>query len=152
MNSYDKDSKKAKTLIAFAATTKSKDKTSLKYTGPVNLKNLIEKQFKEKSFCAANGEAILFRDNSDTEYKNILLIGLGDAKGISLESVRSTSANAYKKLAAEKLCSASILFDSLSGFLKSESDTAQAMTEGLSLAAYKYDDNLSKEKKKEIKS
>ncbi|MBI2485081.1 leucyl aminopeptidase [Candidatus Uhrbacteria bacterium] len=109
-------------------------------TGSVNkaLGGLLEKLMKEEQFNGGQRETLLVRTGGVIPGSRVLLVGLGERKDFSLETVREVSAAAYntaKKLGARRVVS--ILHGAGAGKL-SALLCAKAQTEGVRLAEYEF--------------
>ncbi len=110
-------------------------------TGAINkaTNGLIGKIWKEEGFGGKSGESILIRTEGIIPAKRVMVVGLGKKENFGMEAVREAAAvsfEAAKKLGLKKIVS--ILHGAGWGNLK-PIDSAQAMAEGVYLAAYQFD-------------
>lgn len=137
------------TLVLFAtsasgAANKSKKnaKGESKPTAKLNdasAMKILSSYLQDGLIAGKKKEVQFFRGLSVAGSKNLLTVGLGDSP--DHEAIRQAAAAAYKALAANKVKSATFLLDGISN-----KDLVHALTEGLVLAAYKFDELKSKTK------
>jgi leucyl aminopeptidase len=89
-------------------------------------------------------KGLLFRNNSASEYKNILVVGRGPEK--DKESFRRLAATVLQSLKANKLVESAIHLEGLGASGKAAGDVVEAITEGLLLTAYEFKDYKTKAK------
>ncbi|MFH1433619.1 MAG: leucyl aminopeptidase, partial [Candidatus Uhrbacteria bacterium] len=100
---------------------------------------LLHKVWKEEGFKGKTGESILIRTEGILPAKRVLVVGLGIKDKFGMEAVRDATAvsfEAAKKLGLKKIVT--MLHGAGWGGLH-PTDAAQAMAEGVYLAAYQYD-------------
>ncbi|RME16586.1 MAG: leucyl aminopeptidase [Bdellovibrio sp.] len=140
------------TLVLFIP-QKSSSKTSKKEATlnlaslPKEIVNFINSAQKETDFEGKSKETRLFRQTQLGSFENVLLIGLGQEKKISLESLRVAAATAEKSLESNKLKSATFFVDNLTKYVKKATNAAHALTEGVLLSAYQFDKFFSEKPK-----
>ncbi len=143
------------TLVLFVTQPKSESKDANKaplcHNLPADLKKLFNEAVADKVLTGAPGEPVLFRNNPNLGYKHILFLGLGAWDGEDPEILRSVGGTLEGVVTAGKLSSVTLdlstIDDSISG------THLQALTEGIGLASYRFEELMSakKEKPKESK-
>lgn len=109
-------------------------------TGAVNkaLGGLLVKLMKEEAFKGQLGQTLLARTEGLISARRVLVVGLGKKEDFTPETVREASAGSYNAIRAMKPKKVvSILHGAGHGGFASK-DCAQAMIEGLRLAAYTF--------------
>jgi len=103
-------------------------------------------------FKAEDGSTAIVYGNAKTGAKRILLLGLGEKKKATLDTVRNAAAIAAKKAVALKAGSVALaLHGTLAGRLGLES-LARAIAEGTYLGSYRYDEYVTQSKNGRLKS
>lgn len=82
------------------------------------------------------------------EYKGFANTAIVAVPKASIEDIRSAAAAAYQLMAANKFSHFALDFDSLAKATKKSDEAAEAVTEGVLLSAYSFDDHKEKPKKK----
>ena len=90
------------------------------------------------SLTGAAAESVLFRE-ANLGARHILCIGLGDSKSIDTETVRQAAAAACAGAKSAKAKKIAIAVDTIPSGVSTE-NALQALTEGLSLAAYAFNE------------
>ena len=103
------------------------------------------------SISGAAAESVLFR-NVGIGARHVLSIGLGDLKSFDGESVRQAAAAACAGAKSAKAKKVAIAFDSLPATGLNSEAVVQALTEGLSLASYAFNDYKTGKKDEGIES
>lgn len=133
---------KNQSLILFAFENES---------APCNLsqhKNLI-KQAKSEGFKAKENSTVILHPRSGSPAKQVILVGLGEKKKLTGETIRRASASAIKKVLSLSQKSVSILSPSVLNDIQKE---VYAVSEGTFLSGYKFDKYITANKDaKEIK-
>ncbi len=144
---------KSQCLVLFASSTGSKmsPQISLDIKGKElsGALALIQKSFSEKRFKGAAKDSVFFRDVNVSGFESMMVVGLGDKKDISEETIRSAGAIVTKTLTKEKMLSATVAIESLRRLTSDAAGSGRALSEGLLLASYKYDELKSKPKGEE---
>ena len=102
----------------------------------------ISKAIKVDSFKGGFGKSIELYGSSNIE--KLLLLGLGDKKEFSSDKLRGIAANIVRNIESKKITS--VCIDSKS-FKLSNSEFAQAFSEGILLGQYNFSDYKSKKQK-----
>ena len=124
-------------LIVLTATSKD-DKPTFGSHWNKNTKESLLSLRSGKSFKGEKGERVLFNDSEGKEY---LALGLGEKSKLNSEALRKEMAKLFSGL-SKKVTSLTLNLDGLKvGNLE---ETANAVVEGMELAAYKYQKHLSK--------
>ncbi len=89
-------------------------------------------------------KGLLFRNNTASEFKNILVVGRGPEK--DKETFRRLAATIYQSLKTNKLFESAIHIEGLGASGKTAGDVVEALTEGLLLTAYEFKDYKTKPK------
>lgn len=132
---------------------KAKDKKTEKKApiiGPCsnNVKSLLASS---SEVTGKNKETVLFRNAKCDGFNYVLSVGLGDKSKFTLETLRQATAAALKELNSAKIESASFLVSSLAPTRGKKDQLAQALTEGLILTSYSFDELKKDKEKKEGK-
>ncbi len=136
------------TWVTFVAKAKADKKSSLNYLDK-ELAALIGDSIEEKAFSGDKKETLFYRNIDNGAAKHLLVVGLGEKP--NGESVRSAAGTVYSQLKSAKIKSAVIDLESLVKVVGDAAGTAQALTEGLILSDYVFDDFKNMKKKKEDK-
>ena len=117
------------TLVVLAAKdSKSSKPVSGKLSAGV-LK-LLDSAQTDGGFSGDKKESLFFRAANVDGFKNILFVGLGDAKTLTGESLRNTGATIFNALKGNKVTSAGISADSFLKLFKDPAQAVQALVEG----------------------
>ncbi|PIU00253.1 MAG: leucyl aminopeptidase [Bdellovibrionales bacterium CG10_big_fil_rev_8_21_14_0_10_45_34] len=135
-------------LIVFCGQKSSSDKAKAKkskselvlHGGTRQLNQRIQESFEVGRFKAKPGEVLMWRGLTNELAQNLLAVGLGEESEFELETLRRSAGCAYRALDKEKLKSATVSVESLTGFSKNLNGIGQALSEGLVLASYAYVD------------
>ena len=136
------------TLVVFSAQTKKitkkgkekKEETTTSLSFPKALPTTL-KTFLQDNSEVATGAALqttLFRNANVDGFTNVLAVGLGEGKKVTTETLRQAAAQAYKSLVAERIESATLLFESAALISKNDL-AAKVIAEGTALASYSFD-------------
>ena len=128
-------------FVVFAGLTKGKLKT---FCECEETTALVEKYYKNKAFCAEEGATLFLRGANADGYENILLVGLGDNKDMTLKRLRVATAKAYRALRTNKQDAATFCLASLSGYDFKGAELGYVLTEAVELTNYKYTELLTK--------
>jgi leucyl aminopeptidase len=137
---------KSEALVVFVS--KKATKTEKKATAPTVLVEGVSKALEGKVAAAAESgtitgaaqEAVLFRDTHFSGTKHLIVVGLGDSKGLTAETLRQSAAQAAAQIKSAKIKTAAIAVDSIAHTALSAETITQAVTEGLLLAAYGFNE------------
>ena len=138
-----KTSQSGTVLVAFAinAVKGKSDSLKLSHSGlTARLKSAIE----NKELSSRAQEAVSFRDIQFEGFRHVVVVGLGEK--IDAESLRQTAATILGAVQGLKAKSACIYFDGIPHGKKDAPALLQALTEGLILSDYKFDELKSKKK------
>ncbi len=130
------------TLVLFAYQNDKKTNCDLKGTGFTAVGSKI------KGDVGAKGTTF-FRSADVEGFENVLVIGLGEKKKVTENSLRTASAQAIRVLKKEKVVSAAFAIQTVRALTKNAEGAGRAITEGILLAGYKYDALKSKKKEEE---
>lgn len=118
-----------------------------------SLFRLSEQVFQNKIFKAGENDTLFLPCVNVGKYTHILLVGLGETKKPHLEVFRRAAARAYRELEKNSLSTAEVDLSFCVGFSHILSDVARALSEGFTLAHYKFDGLQEKQKdKKPVKN
>jgi len=118
--------------------TKVLDKLSAELNA--KLKGAIEQLFKLGDFKAKQGTTAIVYGNELIAAKRVLLVGLGDKKKATLDTVRMAAANAANKAVQMKVKTLSLALHRAFGGKLDLSAMGQAMAEGTYFGSYRYDE------------
>ncbi|MES2856309.1 MAG: leucyl aminopeptidase [Bdellovibrionota bacterium] len=94
----------------------------------------------EGAISGGVNEAVLFRDTMLSGARHLLVVGLGEAKAMTHETLRQAAATAVNSLKGSKVKSVAFAMDSLPHNTLPADLTVQALTEGALLATYAFTD------------
>ncbi len=91
-----------------------------------------------------HGDSLFFRQYARKEqnqqgFTNLLLVGLGDAKRVTHETIRRASATAFKNLKANSVKSVTIAVETLPLTAKNKEENLRAVFEGFYLSEYTFE-------------
>lgn len=134
---FSADNEETGTLVVFA----TPGKKSVSVAGAEKeVSLLVSEAHTNEAFAAGVKEALFFRNSYVGGFKHLLVVGLGESKEITNETLRQAGAVVYGQLKAAKVKDSTVHVDSLVKYAKPATDGLQAFTEGLLLAEYNYDD------------
>lgn len=142
---------KNQTLVLFVDTEKKPWQAD---AAPKELQGFCRDLSKEQSKSSLKNGLLLRNCNLDG-YANLLLFPTekggdkGDGKDHGKENVRRLAAKVYSSIKSNQLPRVDILVDSVSSKKLSTESATEALTEGLHLSAYEFNDLKSKDKKSE---
>ena len=100
----------------------------------------------KNDFSGKEGESLLLYTNNK-KIRRLLLVGLGESKKFTTEKLRRASAVASKRAKRVKCASLLIHFPNVNDLLnEATEEIATALTEGVLLSLYKYDNYITKPK------
>jgi len=143
------------TLVLFVTQPKSEVSSSNKSLHcqglPQELKKVFSELIADKILTGAEGESLFLRNESVLGFKHVLFYSIGAWDGENHETLRSAGGSLEGILNTHKITSALLGLDSLGDTLSP--NMLQALTEGLSLASYRFNELMSpkKETPKETK-
>lgn len=138
------------TLVVFFTKDKKSSKAVSGKLSP-EMSKLVATAVDDVGFSGDKKESVFYRQCGVDGYKNVLLIGLGDATKVNGESIRAAASLCLGALKGHKLTSAGVSADSLFKSVKSPEMALQAFAEGVGLSAYDFPDFKSKAKKEDDK-
>lgn len=147
LHSKDINTLSGQTLVVFSKANPAKDKPA-KITHAETAKAL-QTSLDEKLISGAAGEVISFREARFLGFRNVISIGLGTEAKLTEEIVRQAGAALCKEIKALKTTEVFVNFDGLTGAKAALAGYLQAFVEGLTLAAYSFDELKSTAKKTE---
>ncbi len=140
------------TLVVFASTT-GKDKKII-----TNLKSLSKEVLNSLSQIAADSpfkgnpnDVLFLRGNGFEKFKNLLLVGYGDAKKAGHEDIRKAAAIALKALKANGIFDSVLALESIPFSAKDKDAKITALFDGFYLADYSSDLFKSQRDEKTVK-
>ncbi len=133
---------KCPTLIVFSKASSQKEKLAEITHKELN-KSLAE-AIQDKHITGKHCEIILYREMNFQGYRHVIVIGLGKSSDINHEKIRQASASAYDAVKSLKSAEAAFHFDGITTSLKDSSSYIKAVTEGLHLASYSFEQFKSK--------
>jgi len=104
----------------------------------------IERLIKLGDFKGSEGTSTVLYDSSATGARRVLLVGLGERKDVTIDKLRDAAAMAAGKGAGLKAANIGLVLHSAAGNKFDPADTAQAITEGIYLGSYSYDEFVTK--------
>lgn len=129
------------TLVVFTFATSQKE-SPVKVT-PADLLKKYDSLVKEKSLAGKALETVVVRATDYHGFQNVVFVGLGEEKKLDHEHVRQGAAAAFEAIKALKTKEAAIYFDKVSA-ARDLAANVKALTEGLLLASYTFDQLKSK--------
>jgi leucyl aminopeptidase len=119
------------------------------------VRNRLDPLLDTKDFKGKEDETVVLYTEGRIAARRLMLVGLGEAKKLTLEKIRRAAATAAKKTQSLKLRSLGVEFPEATTITatvkESVQDIAQALTEGASLALYRFDKYFTEKKEKETK-
>lgn len=138
------------TLVLFVSQPKVESNSSKKlpicHKLPKELKVAFQEAIDDKALTGALGEALFLRNQSVASFKHTLFICLGAWNGQDHEVVRVAGGFLEAAMNTHKITSALIDMESLGDEVAP--DWVRAITEGLQLASYRFDELISNKKDK----
>ncbi|MBX2995434.1 MAG: leucyl aminopeptidase [Bdellovibrionaceae bacterium] len=135
----------ADVMVVFASQTKKGKDTTTKISH-TEISKMLGGSVADKSITGKAKETVLFREMNYAGVRHVLVVGAGSSS--DSETIRQAGAAAQKALAGLKITTAMVDVDGLPGGASS----VGALTEGMILASYKFDELKSKkDDKKETK-
>lgn len=127
------------TLVLFTSDIGKAKKPHLTLKGlPKDFAENMSEALADAPFKGAAGETLFFRQYAFLGFTNLLLVGLGDAKKITHETVRRASSNAFKVLKANGVKSATAAVETLP-LGKAKEENLKAFFEGFYLSEYTFE-------------
>lgn len=133
-------------LVCFATTSKNGKEETIKVTHSAVAKRIAD-SITDKSITGKIQESVTFRDLNIEGHRHLVVIGLGDASVLDHESIRQAAASVHGAVKALKAKDATIHFDGIPHSKKTSAYYVQALTEGLLLTDYSFDELKSSGKK-----
>jgi leucyl aminopeptidase len=131
-------------LVVFATkvsnkSDSSKSKASVQLVSKA-IQAKIQPALEQGALTGAANETVFFRDAATAGCHHLLVVGLGHSKHLTHEILRQAVASAFANLKSQKCKSAAIALDSLPPNSLDASLTTQAVSEGLLLGEYSFDE------------
>ena len=104
------------------------------------LDGAIERLIKLGDFKGKDGTSAIIYGNSQTGAKRVLLVGLGEKKKATLDTLRKAAANAANKAVEMKIGTVSLALHSAFGARFDLTVMARVMAEGTYFGSYRYDE------------
>jgi len=125
-------------VIGLFSDTQKLDKLSGELNAKLN--GAIEQVLKLGDFNGKTGTSTIVYGNENIGAKRVLLVGLGEKKKATLDTVRKAAANAANKTVTMKIGNVSIALHKAFGGRFDLPTMAQVMAEGTYLGSYRYDE------------
>ncbi|PLX95478.1 MAG: leucyl aminopeptidase [Desulfuromonas sp.] len=113
-----------------------------------HLEGRLQRSFRSKEFCGADGEMLLVHAGKTVPWERVLLVGMGKEKHLSLKRLRQSASTAARFLLERKVCSFLLAFDLLSIRNSTLAERVQAQAEGVLLADYRFEQYLGDKERK----
>lgn len=139
-------------LVVFSKSSSQKDKPAKITHADLNKKLALA--IEDKMVSGKLSEAILFRELNYKNFRHVLVVGLGKESEIDPEMIRQALASVFDGVKNSGVKEAAVHFDGLTTSKKDSCPFAQAVAEGLGLAAYSMDElksTNSNKKEEELK-
>ena len=136
-----KASQNETTLVVFAATIKKGKDESVKF-GHSDLGKNLKTALEDKLITGKAQESVVFRELNFDGHRHVVVVGLGS--DITPETFRQVSPAILSAAKELKSSSVAIHFDSAGLGKKAANEALQALTEGLLLSEYSFDELKSK--------
>jgi len=121
----------AQTLVLFSYSVDKKVTSEIaKKCRSWQIQELVQRAVTDGRFKAGIKESVFFARKVETVFEHVLVVGLGDRKKITDETLRSASAIAVKALSREKVTAATVYVDGIRKITKSAEGIGRAMAEG----------------------
>ncbi|PIS10886.1 MAG: leucyl aminopeptidase [Bdellovibrio sp. CG10_big_fil_rev_8_21_14_0_10_47_8] len=141
-----KTSQSESVLVAFAVNAKQGKESRLKLTH-LELGQRLKSAIEDKELSPQPLETVLFRDIQFDGFRHVLVVGVSEKP--QHEHIRQLAASVHGALKSAKTSSALIHFDGLPHSKKDSASFLQALTEGLLLTNYSFDELKTKKKDKD---
>ncbi len=128
---------KGQAVVFFSYAAIDKDKVPTLAEKEVGL--IFKSSFEDKTISGAANETVLFREANLNDFKNVVILGLGQKAKISTESLRQAGAALVKEIKAAKIEEIFISLDQITNQKKQLGEYLQAFVEGLHLSSYSFD-------------
>lgn len=131
-------------------TTKSKrnisnvNEQSIAKIRRTDVSKFLDKSLTDKIITGKMLESVIFREINLGNYRHMIVLGAGDPNELTGESLRQLGAACYEAAGQTKAQDMIVDLDSIGMTKSNASQFVQAFTEGLNLAAYKFDEFKSK--------
>ncbi|MBW8000427.1 MAG: leucyl aminopeptidase [Planctomycetes bacterium] len=102
----------------------------------------IAKLIKLGDFKGSEGEIAVLYGNNKISAKRVMLVGLGEKKKVTLDTLRSAASKAASKAVALKAATLSLALHSAVGDKFDNEALAQAIAEGVCIGGYRYDEYI----------
>lgn len=135
-------------LVLFTTSTEKGPQLELKDKDLQFAQTLFKKISEAKKFAAKSKELFLVREINQSEFENLLFVGLGEKSKVNEESLRAAAALIAKGLAKEKYTSVTIALETCRKLTRVAEHAGRALAEGIGLASYKYVELKSKQEEK----
>jgi len=119
------------------------------YKGKGKAMSLIKERLEEGDFKGESGQASLIYTHNKIASKRILILGLGKKEELHLDKIRNAADTAVKIMKKMKLTTVGIV--PYHDEKLKEKDTVHAITEGVALGNYNWDEWKTDDKKKDLK-
>lgn len=141
---------KCPTLIVFSKASSQKEKLAEITHKDLN-KSLVD-AVNDKYITGKHCEVSIYREMNYQGYRHVVVVGLGASSELDHEKVRQVAACVHDAVKSLKTTEAALHFDGITTSVKDATQYMKAVSEGLHLASYSYDDLKSKKSdtKKEI--
>ena len=107
---------------------------------PASLRRLTDQLFKDKIFTGKAREVLFLPFASVEKSRHLVLVGLGDNKTITEETLRQGAARAYRCLESHSQSHATFETKNLKPFVPDPGKRGQVIGEGVLLARYQFND------------
>lgn len=136
-------------LVAFATQTSTKSKSG-KVDSTKLTHNTLSKRLKtaleNKEVSPAAQTSVSFRDIDFEGFRHVVVVGLGDETKLDHEAIRQAAAGIHSAAKSLKASDVVVHFDGIPQSKKESALYLQALTEGLILSNYTFDELKSKKK------
>jgi leucyl aminopeptidase len=129
---------KGQSVVFFSSMAADKEKEAQILDKEINA--IFKSSIEDKSITGAANETILFREANLNEFKNVIILGLGQKSKMTSETARQAGAALFKEIKSSKMEEVFIAIDQLSTSKKDLADYLQAFVEGLHLCSYSFDE------------
>jgi len=129
------------TLVLFSGEigkTKTANFSGLKNLSKDNVQRISD-AFNDSTFKGNVGDTLLFRQFGLLGFKNLLMVGLGDLKKVSHETIRRATSMAYKNIKSSGIKSVAVSIETLPLAAKNKEESLNAFFEGFYLTEYTFD-------------
>ncbi|MEQ1877298.1 MAG: leucyl aminopeptidase [Bdellovibrionia bacterium] len=139
-------------FVTQSSSQKKKGGNATALTGPASFQERLASLSDDKFFEGKASEAYCVRDANLDGFRHVLFVGLGEEKKVTSEGLRRAAAAGFKTAKAHKATTNGVILPNTWPKGLQPADAAQAVVQGIALAAYNFADLKSEKKSDKEKS